>query len=97
MNPGVITGLVLAVVGVVGAVIGQFVVRHDKDHRSPDVRASMLFSTTIVEVASVLAAAIVVARAQHTLSIVIALAWLAAWTYITASEWRRFVRDRPNR
>lgn len=72
--------MVLIVVGVVGAVIGQFLVRNDSDPRSTGLRSYMLLLTTIVEVASLLVVAMVVARAKHAGSIVVAAAWLAAWT-----------------
>jgi hypothetical protein len=97
MNPGVAAGVVLIVVGVVGAVIGQFLVRNDNDRRSAGLRSYMLLLVTIVEVASLVVAAIVVAQAKHTISIVVAAAWLAAWTYVAGAEWRRFLRDRTGR
>lgn len=97
MNPGLFAGLLLIAVGVLGAVIGQFVVRNDRDQRSTRVRSYMLLSLTIGEVASILLLAIVVTEAEHTISIVLAAAWLAAWSYLTAAEWRRFIRDHTNR
>lgn len=97
MNPGVAAGVALIVVGVIGAVIGQFLIRHDSDRRSTGLRSYMLLLMTIVEVASLLVVAIVVARATHAVSIVVAVAWLAAWTYVTGAEWRRFIRDHSDR
>lgn len=97
MNPGVAAGVVLIVVGVIGAVIGQFISRNDSDRRSTGLRSSMLLLVTIVEVASLLVVVIVVAHARHAVSIVVAVAWLAAWTYVAGAEWRRFMRDQSDR
>ena len=58
MNPGVAAGVVLIVAGVVGAVIGQFLVRNDSDRRSTGLRSYMLLLVTIVEVASLLVVAL---------------------------------------
>ena len=97
MNPGVAAGVVLIVVGGIGAVIGQFLIRNDSDRRSSGLRSYMLFLLTTVEVASLPAVAIVVAHARHAVWIVVATVWLAAWTYVTGAEWRRFRRDHSDR
>lgn len=93
MNPGVAAGVTLIVAGMVGAVVAQFRTRNDTNKLSTGRRLYMLSLMTMLEVTSVIVVAIVIAHAKHALSIVIAAVWLAAWSYITASQWRRFIRD----
>lgn len=93
MNMGVAAGVALIVVGMIGAMVGQFRTRHDRDIRTTGRRLYMLVLMTMAEVSSVVCVAIVVAHARHALPIAVAVVWLVAWSYLTASEWRRFLRD----